>query len=349
MRKSFLYLWVVACFVSVLCLMPSCKPSLPGGVLSKGKMTDILYDYHLAIAMSQNDNGGDNGISVAYREAVLKKHDVTSAEFDSSMVYYMRHTELLEDVYKDLADRMNKEVVSLGGNESGMGQFDNLSASGDTANVWNLASSMVFSTYSPFNEQSFYLAADSSYYKGDCLMLDFDTQFIYQDGMRDGIALLAVQFANDSIAQSVIHISSSQHYSVQVTDNDKIGIKAVKGYFMLTDGGYSSGDASATTLKLMFLQHIKLIRMHPQKVEQPKDGAVGDSAKVDSAKTSMSSASASSSSSSASTAMSSSSSSPSTSSASPRLPGKPIPLPNKPLPLPNEKQLKPVPVQMRSK
>lgn len=347
MRKSFLYLWVVACLASVLCLMPSCKPSLPSGVLSKGEMTDILYDYHLAISMSQNDNGGDNGISVAYREAVLKKHDVTSAEFDSSMVYYMRHTELLEDVYKDLADRMNKEVVSLGGSESGMGQFDNLSASGDTANVWNLASSMAFSTYSPFNEQSFYLAADSSYHKGDCLMLDFEAQFIFQDGMRDGIALLAVQFANDSIAQSVIHISGSQHYSVQVTDNDKIGIKAVKGYFMLTDGGYSSGDVSATTLKLMFLQHIKLIRMHPQKIEEPKDGAAGDSAKVDSANTSLSSASSSSSSMSSSSA---SSSSPSSSSASPRSPGKPIPpLPNKPLPLPNEKQLKPVPVQMRSK
>lgn len=31
------------------------------------------------------------------------------------MVYYMRHTELLEDVYKDLTDRYNNEITAMGG------------------------------------------------------------------------------------------------------------------------------------------------------------------------------------------------------------------------------------------
>lgn len=45
---------LMICLVAVMALLfcvSSCKPSLPGGVLSKGKMTDILYDYHLALAM----------------------------------------------------------------------------------------------------------------------------------------------------------------------------------------------------------------------------------------------------------------------------------------------------------
>ena len=109
---------LMICLVAVMALLfcvSSCKPSLPGGVLSKGKMTDILYDYHLALAMAHMDDNGDKGQSLAYREAVLRKHDVTSAEFDSSMVYYMRHTELLEDVYKDLTDRYNNEITAMGG------------------------------------------------------------------------------------------------------------------------------------------------------------------------------------------------------------------------------------------
>ena len=69
----------------------------------------------------------------------------TSADFDSSMVYYMRHTELLHDVYKDLAERLDKEVVALGGNSTGNSDFDNLTAVGDTANIWKDATSMVFS------------------------------------------------------------------------------------------------------------------------------------------------------------------------------------------------------------
>ena len=287
---------LMICLVAVMALLfcvSSCKPSLPGGVLSKGKMTDILYDYHLALAMAHMDDNGDKGQSLAYREAVLRKHDVTSAEFDSSMVYYMRHTELLEDVYKDLTDRYNNEITAMGGSAKEGGEFANLSATGDTANVWNLATSMVFMPVKPFNSTSFDIKVDSTFHKGDRLMLDFDAQFIYQDGMRNGVAMLAVQFGNDSIAQRTIMIQSTQHYSVELSDADSLGIKSVKGYFMLMNDDNGTGVSSQTTLKLMFLEHIKLIRMHPQKpVAAPagsSSSASSDSLRKDSASSAASS------------------------------------------------------------
>ena len=287
---------LMICLVAVMALLfcvSSCKPSLPSGVLSKGKMTDILYDYHLALAMAHMDDNGDKGQSLAYREAVLRKHDVTSAEFDSSMVYYMRHTELLEDVYKDLTDRYNNEITAMGGSAKEGGEFANLSATGDTANVWNLAASMVFVPVKPFNSTSFDIKVDSTFHKGDRLMLDFDAQFIYQDGMRNGVAMLAVQFGNDSIAQRTIMIQSTQHYSVELSDADSLGIKSVKGYFMLMNDDNGMGVSSQTTLKLMFLEHIKLIRMHPQKpVAAPagsSSSASSDSLRKDSASSSSSS------------------------------------------------------------
>lgn len=287
---------LMICLVAVMALLfcvSSCKPSLPSGVLSKGKMTDILYDYHLALAMAHMDDNGDKGQSLAYREAVLRKHDVTSAEFDSSMVYYMRHTELLEDVYKDLTDRYNNEITAMGGSAKEGGEFANLSATGDTANVWNLATSMVFMPVKPFNSTSFDIKVDSTFHKGDRLMLDFDAQFIYQDGMRNGVAMLAVQFGNDSIAQRTIMIQSTQHYSVELSDADSLGIKSVKGYFMLMNDDNGTGVSSQTTLKLMFLEHIKLIRMHPQKPVAAPAGsspsASSDSLRKDSALSSSSS------------------------------------------------------------
>ena len=293
---------LMICLVAVMALLfcvSSCKPSLPSGVLSKGKMTDILYDYHLALAMAHMDDNGDKGQSLAYREAVLRKHDVTSAEFDSSMVYYMRHTELLEDVYKDLTDRYNNEITAMGGSAKEGGEFANLSATGDTANVWTLAASMVFMPVKPFNSTSFDIKVDSTFHKGDRLMLDFDAQFIYQDGMRNGVAMLAVQFGNDSIAQRTIMIQGSQHYSVELSDADSLGIKSVKGYFMLMNGDDGTGVSSQTTLKLMFLEHIKLIRMHSQKPVAAPAGnspsASSDSLRKDSASSSSASSSSSSS------------------------------------------------------
>lgn len=292
MRMKKLMICLVAVMALLFCVS-SCKPSLPSGVLSKGKMTDILYDYHLALAMAHMDDNGDKGQSLAYREAVLRKHDVTSAEFDSSMVYYMRHTELLEDVYKDLADRYNNEITAMGGSAKEGGEFANLSATGDTANVWNLATSMVFMPVKPFNSTSFDIKVDSTFHKGDRLMLDFDAQFIYQDGMRNGVAMLAVQFGNDSIAQRTIMIQSTQHYSVELSDADSLGIKSVKGYFMLMNGDNGTGVSSQTTLKLMFLEHIKLIRMHPQKPVAAPSGSSpsvsSDSLRKDSASSASSS------------------------------------------------------------
>ncbi len=39
--------------------LTGCKPSLPDDVLSQGKMEDILYDYHLALAIVQNEGGDE--------------------------------------------------------------------------------------------------------------------------------------------------------------------------------------------------------------------------------------------------------------------------------------------------
>lgn len=246
----------------VLCLAlsaQSCKPSIPSQYLSEGKMEDVLYDMHVAEAMSHV--GGDDADMIAYREAVFKKHGITSADFDSSMVYYMRHTKLLHDIYVKLGDRLTAEAQSLGIDVSNMNQYGDV-ASGDTTNVWKDSQSMVFSTNAPFNSYSFEVPVDTGYHKGDKLILDFEAQFLFQDGMRDGIAMLAVTFQNDSVASSYVRMTSSQHYTTQVEDRDSLGIKSIKGYFLLNKGDFSMNSASVTTMKMMFLQHIKLIRMH---------------------------------------------------------------------------------------
>ena len=54
-----------------IALLVACTPQRPSGVLSEGKMEDILYDYHLALAMVQNE-GGDETQRFIYKDAVLR-------------------------------------------------------------------------------------------------------------------------------------------------------------------------------------------------------------------------------------------------------------------------------------
>ena len=244
------------CFA--LLFLVACKPSVPSEYLQPDEMTDILYDYHLASSMAEL-SANDSANTQQYRAAVLKKYEVTQQQFEASLAYYMRHTEQLKAIYEQLNERFTNEASALGA--SGIsGDNNQFSANGDTANVWHGDAGYVLSLQKPFQLYSFAQQADSSFHKGDVLMLNFDANFIFQDGNRDGVAMLSVQFANDSIASQVVHITTDNHYSLMLRDDARLGIKAVRGFLMLSQG-QTEGE-SETTMKMMFITRISLLRMH---------------------------------------------------------------------------------------
>lgn len=249
----------------------SCKPGVPSRYIQPDDMEDILYDYHIADGIAQLPNTDSTSL-MTYHQAVFKKYDITKAEFDSSMVYYMRHTELLHDIYQKLSDRMNGEAMALGGASSIDNSF--MASAGDTANIWKADHVLALSTIKPANLYSFKLEADTSYHVGDRFMLNFDAQFLYQDGVRDGLAVMAVEFKNDSVASQTIHMSSSSHYTMSIGDDEHVGIKRIRGFFLLN--GNVAMEQNVSTLKLMFIQNIRLVRMHERK-ESPQKQDSNDS------------------------------------------------------------------------
>lgn len=253
----------VALLIAVLSLA-GCKPGIPGKYLQPDEMADILYDYHLAEGITDSNTGDRDSVALrAFRTSILEHHGVTEAVFDSSMVYYTRHTQLLEDVYKKLADHFNSESVALGGESAGM---DGSFASSDTANVWRQASAFVLSPYAATNRLTFELKADTAWHDGDRLMLDFDANFIYQDGMRDASVVLAVTYDNDSTEYVSNNVMSTSHYHLQVNNTGYLHIKSVSGFFLLSNGDQQSVQ-SATTLKLLVVSNVRLVRMHTAKPE----------------------------------------------------------------------------------
>lgn len=96
--------------------MFSCKPQVPDEYIQPDEFEDILYDFHLADGMA-NGNGDRADVSydvTLYRQAVLHKYGITQAEFDSSLVYYMRHADRLHKIYENLSQRFEDEAMALG-------------------------------------------------------------------------------------------------------------------------------------------------------------------------------------------------------------------------------------------
>lgn len=265
----------------VLTLLASCKPSVPSQYIQPDDMEDLLYDYHIARAMSQ-ETGSTNLIT--YNTAILKKYGYTEAQVDSSMAWYLRHTKYLQTIYEHLADRLSKEAMAEGASASDVSRYGADNARGDTVSIWRGQHALVLMPDKPFNLSTFTIKADTAFHKGDRIMLSVQSQFIYQEGMHDGVVVMAVRFANDSVACQTTHISVSGSSSLVIADNAHLGIKEVRGYFMLND---HSGNA--TSMRIMFLTGINILRIHEPKMTDcaapgsagsPAAGSSADSAKA---------------------------------------------------------------------
>jgi hypothetical protein len=84
---------------------------------------------------------------------------------------------------------------------------------------------------------------------------------------------MSVTYNNDSIASQTVRMSSSSSYSMEFNDINKSGIKSIKGFFLLGNGSEINAYTS-TTLRLMALRYIHLIRMHQndnKKEEKPEE------------------------------------------------------------------------------
>lgn len=269
---------VIYCAIVIMSVLGiiSCKPGIPRKYLQPNKMADIIYDYHIAEGIQSVNTTGDTIAMRAYQTYILKKHRVSQADFDSSLVYYTRHTKLLEDIYDKVAERLNNESAIYGGSQLSIG--DEIINNSDTTNVWQSSPIAILSPYLAFNRKTFEIKADTSYHEGDRIFLDFDTKFIYQDGMRDGVALLAVTYSNDSVEVVSNSLMSSTHYHLQINNTGRLKIKNIKGFF-LHNNTQNQNLTSKTTLKMLLITNIKLIRMHTKRAEQSNGN------KVDSLKT----------------------------------------------------------------
>ena len=262
--------WLAACLVLfITVVLTGCKPGIPGRYLQMDEMVDILYDYHVADGMVQTNFDSPDSVAMrAYRISILKNHGVTQADFDSSMIYYTRHTRLLQKVYDKIADRLDREAVERGGQAG----FTNLTENADTTNVWKRSTAFVLSPYLATNRMSFEIKADSSYHEGDRMVLDFDAQFLYQDGMRDALVVLAITYANDSVEYVNNSISTSSHYHMQIMNEGRLAIKSVRGFWMLSSDR-AMPTSSATTFKLFMVSNVRLVKMHvTEPVKKPEDG-----------------------------------------------------------------------------
>lgn len=248
-------------------LLWSCKPSVPPQYIQPGDMEDLLYDYHIAQAMA-NENGQDEEAhsfnQTLYFATVLEKHGVTKARFDSSLTYYYIRADRFSEIYQKVAKRLSEDALNLGASEGEVNRFSKLTSNTDTVDVWTGNLSAMLIPYAPYNKMDFVQEADTSFRKGDSFVFIVNVDFIYQSGSRTAEACIAIRYDNDTIINKAASISTAGFSQIRIPQNGNHKVKDIKGYIYL-----APETEESTTLKLMAVKSIQLIKFRNKPIEEP--------------------------------------------------------------------------------
>ncbi len=255
-------------------LLMSCDDR-PKDVLSRGKMEDVLYDYHIMQGIIDELPSEEREAKAQdYINAVFEKHGITEAQFDSSIVYYNRHTKDLHKIYSNLKERystVNDEIQLVNGNNDMMAVF---ATGGDTTNLWNSAKLLALRNKDLLNRESFTIQADTSFRRQDQFILTLNPLFIrenqgdYDIQLHVGLSILYASGKHAGMTR-MLNTSGIQQLTLQTSPDEDI--KTITGFF------YYRGKK--TTRNLCLIDNISLVRMHQKEPEQPVQT---DSVKTDS-------------------------------------------------------------------
>ena len=100
-------------FFSVLILLAviGCNKDQKKHVIPKDDFIDILVDIHLMDGIMRQP-GLRNSLlekdTTHYYDAILRTHDYSIAQFDSSIVYYTKDIKEFDEIYQDVLSKLNQ-------------------------------------------------------------------------------------------------------------------------------------------------------------------------------------------------------------------------------------------------
>ena len=268
----------MAFIVSMVCI--ACD-NAPEGVMSKGKMTEVLYDYHIAQAMYSELSKDYDENQLLRLEAVYRKHGITEAEFDSSMVYYNRHPKEMKEIYGTLKDRyteVQKDLQLLTGNNNMMV----FTEGGDTADIWTGKPLYVLHANDYENKESFFIEADTSFHQQDAFRMTANIGFHSENMSSRQSSVVICYSLHLSDGRTIsnnrcVSYPGTQQIDLEVYQDD-LDIESLSGFF------YFDGQRGIKDIAI--IENVALYRMHKKREiieESPEVSA--DSTAVDSLKT----------------------------------------------------------------
>lgn len=223
--RSLLFIVILATII-----LASCN-NRPAGILNNNDMTNILFEMHKLDGsldtkrLSYSGNNDKNN----YYKSILKKYNITQAEFDSSLIWYTKNPKKFEKIYVSVYDQITKLQEDV---ESGKYHpIDSIELLKIKNSLWNRPQKIAYTKDSTRNKLNFEIK-NSSFQFGDVYILKFLQQIAPEDSCSNQHILLKINYYNgkiDSIYQKTYNDSLLRRYIIRFPAIRKLKIKSISG------------------------------------------------------------------------------------------------------------------------
>jgi DNA-binding transcriptional ArsR family regulator len=251
--------------------------------LSRKEMTTFLIDLHKldGALVSKGMGSVDDRNNVYYYNALLKKHGITKAQFDSTLVYYAKNPKKFERVYTDVIEELT--------------EFDEKVKAGIFHPVDSVALRNSIESLWPLPITRYHFAKDSTASKLKFVIKNrqlawndqYKLSFLHQVGKSDSIknkqAVIRIHYRNkktDSIVCKTISDSLLRRYTITIEARRKNTIDSITGALINYNPAKGKFNALIDSIKITrkfdaiaqdsIQKVIQLIENPPAKVEPVK-------------------------------------------------------------------------------
>lgn len=184
--------------ISFTLLLVACE-QIPSHIIAPEQMEDLLVDIHKAEAISDNmPLYATTDARERLRQSVLDRHEVTLAQFDTSLVWYSEHMTRYSQIYDNVSARLRDEdnaVKTLLVER----KSSPLTRPGDSIDVWNKEPYFMFEPRLYRHILQFNVLADDNFRENDIFQLSMNFAKLPQ-GTADKVRVtLVIRHRNDSI------------------------------------------------------------------------------------------------------------------------------------------------------
>lgn len=240
-------LWL---FALLLACLSACN-SVPEGVIDTDKMAELMADIHEAnavVELNPNTYTSDS-IKMSLKQAVLARHGVTEAQFDTSLMWYGHNLDIYKDVYDNVIKILEKREQDVIAEAQLAGE--KMTITGDSIDIWTLSRRDILNSeqLGEYAQLKFSTRADESARKGD----RYEWHLYLYNGKMSADALLGVDYNDGSSEYQISSLRMDEHSTVTLqADSNKV-VSRVYGYLL-----YEFENESAVFVDSLMLYRSRL-------------------------------------------------------------------------------------------